>query len=114
VSAPAAAVASLDELAQKQRRLAPGMRELARGEGSSPAVLPTLDHDECVRVAFASRAASTVRLVARDGAVLAASEPSKEASLDARGPVCFRRGTEPRLEFDGDAGDTRYVVWGAP
>jgi hypothetical protein len=105
---------AFEALAAKQLRLAPGMRELARGDASGAAPLPKLTRDTCVRVAYASTTPVTAALVAHDGAVLAASTAMKEGALGERGPVCFHPESEPRLEVGGDAGVVRYVVWAAP
>ncbi len=105
---------TFETLAARQVRLAPGMRELARGDTASPVTLPSATRDLCVRVAYAAREAVTATIVARDGAVLATSGLHKDGVLDARGPVCFHPVDEPRLYFRGDAGVVRYVVWGSP
>jgi len=105
---------TLDALASRQLRLAPGLRELTRGETSTSAALPPAQHDTCVRVAFAASGAATVSLVGKDGAVLAKAAASRDGTVGERGPVCFHAETEPRLQVEGDAGAVRYVVWGAP
>ncbi len=115
--APLPPLPSMDELAARQVRLAPGMRELARGEatGSQPLPpLPKVERDTCVRVICAAQAPTSVALVARDGTALAASPASLEGVLGTEGPVCFHREAEPRLVLAGDAGTVRFVVWGAP
>jgi hypothetical protein len=104
----------LDDLAQGQMRLAPGMHEIARGEASLPTPLPTASHDTCVRVVFASAGAAAVALVTVDGDVLAKAKPTEHGTLGERGPVCFHADQAPRIVVDGDAGIVRYVVWGVP
>lgn len=111
---PVEPLPTFEALAAKQLRLAPGMRELARGDTSGAAPLPKMTRDTCVRVTYASTTPVTAALVAHDGAVLASSAAMKEGVLGERGPVCFRAESEPRLELGGDAGMVRYVVWGAP
>lgn len=111
---PVESLPTYEALAAKQLRLAPGMRELARGDASGATPLPKTARDTCVRVTYASTAPVTAALVAHDGAVLAANTAMKEGVLEGRGPVCFHAESQPRLEFGADAGVVRYVVWGAP
>jgi hypothetical protein len=111
---PVEPLPTFEVLAAEHVRLAPGMRELVRGDASGAALLPKATRDTCVRVTYAATSAVTAALVARDGAVLAANPAAKAAVLEGRGPVCFHAESEPRLEFGGDAGVVRYVVWAAP
>ncbi len=105
---------AFEALAARQVRLAPGMRELARGDLTAPTPLPKVDHDTCVRVAFAAAGPARVALVGRDHAELAAAAAASEGALGGRGPVCFHADDAPTLVAAGDAGAVRYVVWGAP
>jgi hypothetical protein len=115
VAKPAApALPTLDALASRQVRLAPGMRELARGEASGQVVLPTVTRDTCVRVTYVAAQAVSVSLVSHDGAVLARNPPEKDGAIEKRGPVCFHPDAAPHLEAAGDAGAVRYVIWAAP
>ena len=111
---PLAPLPSFDELAARQVRLAPGMRELQRGETAADVALLKVERDTCVRVVFAGQRPADVALVAKDGTALATATAATEGVLDARGPVCFRAGAEPRVAVKGDGGTVRFVVWGAP
>jgi hypothetical protein len=106
-------IPSFDELVARQIRVAPGMREILRGDTSASAALPEAGKDECVRVVYAAGAPVRVTLKGRDGAILATSTVASSGTLDARGPVCFRRDTAPELDVQSDAGPVRFVIWGS-
>jgi hypothetical protein len=106
--------ATVEALATRQVRLAPGMHELARGEVTTSVPLPPGTRDTCVRVAFATPRPVALALTTRTGAVLEQEGPVAEGALGARGPVCFHADAAPRLEAFGDGGPARYVIWGAP
>jgi hypothetical protein len=112
-SPPPPPVPSLEQLASRQVRLAPGMRELLHAESVTPLPLPSVERDTCVRVSFAAAAPVSVSLVATDGEILASARGA-EGALDRTGPVCFHANRAPHLAFDGDAGAVRCVVWAAP
>jgi hypothetical protein len=109
-------VPSLEELAARAVRVAPGMHELARGEVTLPVSigLPKVDGDVCVRVAFAGRAPLRAALQTTSGDALVAAEPSTDGLLGPRGPVCVRRGQGVVLVMESAAYPARYVVWVAP
>jgi len=111
---PAGGLPGFDVLAARQVRLAPGMREMGRGETSASTPLPDSGRDTCVRVAFVAGRQVSAALVARDGAVLERSAATADGVIGSRGPVCFRAGAGVELRVEGDAGIVRFVVWGAP
>jgi hypothetical protein len=107
---------TLDELAERGTRLAPGMRELARAEGRAPihTLVPLPDNDACVRVVFATREVIRATLSAA-GETLATEEAGREGALGVRGPVCTRRGQALTLSFEAATpAAVRYVIWGTP
>ncbi len=133
--APAAAPASLEEhdaspandvptaeaLSELQVSLAPGMRELLRGESALPLAvdLPRASVDTCLRIVVAARV-PTIAALMTEGRTAAISVSSTRALLDAKGPVCVQKGAPLRLEAQGtpspdeSTGVARYVVWVAP
>jgi hypothetical protein len=90
------------------------MHEIGRGEAATSKELPPVSRDTCVRVAFAAEREVAVSLVSKDGVVLERVPETSDGALGSRGPVCFRVGAAPRLQFDSDAGVVRFVVWAAP
>ena len=111
---PAKPLPSIESLASMHVRLAPGMREILRGEATGEVLLPKATTDECVRVAYAAVTPVVVRLLDHDGSVLGASANGIDGALGGAGPVCFRRDALVRLEAGVDAGAVRYVVWASP
>jgi hypothetical protein len=109
-----APVPSLDVLAARSVRLAPGMHELARSDGSGPVSLPATSHDTCVRATFAASRPVAAALVSADGTTLAEAPATRDGTLGVEGPVCFRAQAAPQLRFGGSDGGVSYVVWGAP
>jgi hypothetical protein len=95
--------------------VAPGMREVARGQGSLPfsIPLPPAIADACVRTVVAAPSPVVAALVT-DAGVLAITQASAQTTLEARGPVCFRKGQAARIEVQGQASFVRYVVWMTP
>jgi hypothetical protein len=114
--APIDALSTLADLAARAPEVAPGMRELARGESTHAELVHAAGGDTCVRVAFSSSAPVTAHIESSSGAVLLrASEPSLGGVLAPRGPVCVRRGDGARVTFDGaPSARVRWIAWGAP
>jgi len=120
-TAPAASAArlvevpSLDALAARATRLAPGMREILRGESAGSVPLPEADHDTCIRAAFAGGGPVAAHLVGKGGSFLADAVAATDGVIGPDGPVCYRKGDAPLLRFEGQGeGSARYVVWAAP
>jgi hypothetical protein len=110
---------SLDELAARGATDAPLMREIARVQDTSNAlVVRDPARDACFRAAFSASAPVRASLVDQTGA------PRGEISLAAttglvppRGPACARKGESLRLVIESDqAGKllSRAVVWQSP
>jgi hypothetical protein len=114
-SAPEVPAPTTDALALLGPSLAPGMREVARGESALPLsiVVPGESSDVCLRAVVAAGAPVAAALIA-EGRTLALSEPGPRALLDAHGPICLRKGTHARIEAQGPRGPARYVVWASP
>ena len=113
--AGADALPTLTELAARAPEIAPGMRELGRGESLRADVVRAAAADTCLRVAFAANAPVAARLESSSGALLASVEPSLGGLLAPRGPVCVRRGDGARVSFDGGpTARVRWIAWGAP
>lgn len=113
---PGADVPSLESLAAMADRVAPGMRVIARGQGSVPASipLPAIDADTCVRAVFGAASPVIAALVTDAGSTVAMTYAGALALLEARGPICLRRGPPAHLEVQGRAPFVRYVVWMTP
>jgi hypothetical protein len=108
-------VPTIDSLVLLGSSLAPGMREVTRGEGRLPLSvdIPGASVDTCLRAVVAAGAPVVLALLA-NGRTLALSEAGVRAVLDAHGPVCLTRGIPARLEAQGPEGIGRYVIWAAP
>jgi len=107
---------SLESLALLSSELAPGMRELARGESPLPATIrlsPT-ESNTCVRAVLGAGGPVVGALLSDTGRVLDLSEAAKTAVLGARGPVCLKKDQPARIDVQGPEGLVRYVVWVAP
>ena len=107
---------SLESLALLSSELAPGMRELARGESPLPATIrlsPT-ESNTCVRAVLGAGGPVVGALLSDTGRVLDMSEAAKTAVLGARGPVCLKKDQAARIDVQGPEGLVRYVVWVAP
>jgi hypothetical protein len=117
--APAAEpLATVDALAARAAVLAPGMREVARGERSdadaSPAsIVREAASDTCVRVALAASPGVRASLVTtRAHVTLTEATDAGDAPLGASGPVCVRRGDGVELRLEGAAPwRARFVAW---
>lgn len=107
-------VPSLEALAARVTRLAPGMHELARGATGRSIPLPKAERDTCVRVTFAASEPVYAALLQADGSLLADAPGTNDGVLGIQGPVCYRKDAAPVLELDGPEGGARYVVWAAP
>lgn len=107
---------SLEALGATAERLAPGMREVARGQGSLPfsIALPPSIGDACVRAVLAAPSPVVAAFVTETGGVLAIAQAGAQTTLEERGPVCFRKGQTARIEVQGQASFVRYVVWMTP
>jgi hypothetical protein len=107
---------SAEALALLSPSVAPGMREVEKGESPLPAsiALPPRERDVCVRAVFAAGAPIVAALVNDAGLVLDVSEAGKQPLLEARGPVCLRKDQSAHLEVQGPPGLVRYVVWMSP
>jgi hypothetical protein len=107
---------SVESLALLLPSLAPGMREVARGESPLPAsiALPPREADVCFRAVFAATSAVVAALVDDAGRLLDVSQAGKQTLLNADGPVCLRRDHHARLEVQGAKGPVRYVLWMTP
>ena len=110
------AAPSLESLALLSGELAPGMRELARGESPLPATIrlsPT-ESNTCVRAVLGAGGPVVGALLSDTGRVLDLSQAAKPAVLGAHGPVCLKKNQAARIEVQGAEGLVRYVVWVAP
>jgi hypothetical protein len=117
------ALPSLATLAARGPLVAPGMREVAKGELSIHAgdraradVAQAGTRDLCARLTFVATAPLSARLEDAAGNALAESAPAQTATLGARGPVCVRKGDVIRVTFDGHASASarvRWVAWGS-
>ncbi len=67
-----------------------------------------------MRAVFGAESAVVAALVLDMGPVLAISEAGARATLETRGPVCFRKGQAAHIEVQGQASLVRYVVWMTP
>jgi hypothetical protein len=107
---------SLESLGATAERLAPGMREVARGQGPLPfsIPLPPSIADTCVRAVLAAPSPIVAALVTDVGGALAITQTGTQTTLEAQGPVCFRKGQAARIEVQGQASFVRYVVWMTP
>jgi hypothetical protein len=107
---------SVEALALLLPSVAPGMREIERGESPLPAsiALPPRDADVCFRAVFAASSAVVAGLVDEAGRLLAISQAGKQTLLNAEGPVCLRKDHHARLEVQGAKGPVRYVLWATP
>jgi hypothetical protein len=117
----ASALTSLDALASRASALAPGMREVARGDlegGPTPVTSPLARAeaaDTCVRVAFVAAPPAHAWLTDARGDVLADAPSTGDATLAARGPVCVRRGDAVTLHVESSAAwRGRFVGWASP
>jgi hypothetical protein len=110
-----AAVPTLDSLVALGSTLAPGMREVTRGEGPLPATIPLerSPSDTCVRAVLAG-SAGVVGALKSGERTLALSEAGPLVPLGREGPVCLMKDREARVEIQGPAGSARYVVWMSP
>jgi len=108
---------SLESLAALSIELAPGMREVERGERALPAtiaILPT-KANTCVRAVLGAGGAVVGELSSDTGRVLDVSLAAKTAVIGARGPVCLKKGQAAHIDVQGPAAATlRYVVWASP
>jgi hypothetical protein len=106
----------LESLGAMAESVAPGMREVARGQGSLPfsIPLPPAIADACVRTVVAAPSPVVAALVTDAGGALALTQAGAQTTLEARGPVCFRKGQVARIEVQGQASFVRYVVWMTP
>jgi hypothetical protein len=107
---------TVESLALMVSALAPGMRELARGESPLPATIPLepTGRDTCVRVVLGASAAVVGALVSDKGRVLDVTEAGRTTVLGQRGPVCLRKDQAATIEVQGPASPVRYVVWVSP
>ncbi|MGO9709792.1 MAG: hypothetical protein ACLQBL_13065 [Polyangiaceae bacterium] len=112
---------SLDDLAARAPALAPGMREVARGELSSDKPPPTrqLLHadaaDTCTRVAIVAQPALHLALKNGRGDLLADVPSSTDTPIGPRGPVCVRKGDAVTLSAEGSGPwVARFVAWASP
>jgi hypothetical protein len=107
---------SCEELALLAPSVAPGMREIERGESPLPAsiALPPRETDVCLRAVFASSSAIVAALVDDAGRALEVSEAGKNTLLAAQGPVCLNKDHSAHIEVQGPRGLVRYVVWITP
>jgi hypothetical protein len=113
---PASEAPSLETLAEMGASLAPGMREVARGQSPMPASIPLLatNADVCLRAVFGAASPVIAALLAEPGGILAITRAGTRATLEARGPVCMRKGQSVHIEVQGQAPLVRYVVWMTP
>jgi hypothetical protein len=110
----AASAAAFEALAARGATVAPGMREVARKEGTAVDLVKADARDACVRVAFEAAAPVTAKLLDGAGNALAALDaPATEGVLAARGPVCVRRGDVVRGVADGADAGVRWMAWQA-
>jgi hypothetical protein len=107
---------TVDDLALLASSLAPGMREVDRGERSLPASIPLTPAkgDSCVRVVLGAPGAVVGALVTDTGRTLDLSRAGKTTTLGDKGPVCLMKDQAAHVEVQGPAGPVRYVVWVAP
>ena len=107
---------SLETLAARAEQVAPGMREVARGESPVPASIPIpeLGADACIRALLGANSPVVAALVTDAGSILAITRAEALVTLDARGPVCLRKGNSARIEVQGQAPLVRYVLWMTP
>jgi hypothetical protein len=121
-TAPAApALPSFDALASRVTTLAPGMREVSRGDLTSEALPPTHlvvradTADTCARVALAAEPAVRVSLTDGRGDVLAQAGSLADGAIAAHGPVCVRKGDTITLNVEATAPwAVRFVAWASP
>jgi hypothetical protein len=121
VEAPPPSIPSLDVIAARAGAVAPGMREVARGELSSdgpstPRILARAEGaDTCVRVAFVATPAVHASLADSRGDVLADVPSASDTALAPHGPVCVRRGDSISLHLDAPGSwRVRFVAWASP
>jgi hypothetical protein len=122
---------ALDALASRAPSLAPGMREVARGELASAAssdnaagVAPLVQAaatDTCARVALVAAPQVHAWLTDARGTVLADVPSAEDTSIAPRGPVCVRQGSDITLHLEASAADkasgawvARFVAWASP
>jgi hypothetical protein len=111
-----ASAPSVESLALLAGELAPGMRELARGESPLPATLriEATPSNACLRAVVAGDTPVVAALVSDTSKVLDVSEAAKTTVLGSRGPVCLKKAEGAHVEVQGPAGSVRYVVWVLP
>jgi hypothetical protein len=106
---------TLDALAAEQVHLAPGLREVARGDADDRhprREIARAAQDMCVRVAFAADGAVHASLVDAKGATLADAGPGTSGALAPAGPVCVRSGDSVSLVLEASPPfRARYVAW---
>ena len=110
---------TLAALAARGPLVAPGMREVAKGEPSGDLmradVVRAESRDLCARVAFVATAPLTARLEDAAGTALAQVSATDAGTLGDRGPVCVRKGDVIRVRFDAPrATRVRWVAWTSP
>jgi hypothetical protein len=114
--ADAGAAPTIEALALQSSALAPGMRELTRGESPLPATIPleATDANTCVRAVLGAASPVVGALVSDGGRLLDVTVAAGTATLGAHGPVCLQKNQAARIEVQGPAGTVRYVVWVTP
>jgi hypothetical protein len=112
------AASTVEALALLSNTLAPGMRELTRGESPLPATIPLEatdgDANACVRAVLGSASPVVGALVSDGGRLLDVTVAAKTATLGTHGPVCLQKNQAAHIEVQGPAGPVRYVVWVTP
>jgi len=106
---------TLDALALLASSLAPGMRELTRGESRLPATIriERSSSDTCVRAVLAG-SGSVIGAFKSGDRTLDVTGAGAIVHLGEGGPVCLMKDREARIEVQGDAASLRYVVWVSP
>ncbi len=106
---------SLESLAAEQAVLAPGLREIARGETderSGRQEIVRAVHDTCVRVRYAASHPVRARLESASGIKLSDPPAAASGALAKAGPVCIRAGDAVELVFEAEgAFRARFVAW---
>ena len=111
---------TLDAVSAQGPWLAPGMHEIVRHEVTNETklrrdVVRGVDHDVCVRVAFAAGAPVHAWLEDGAAALLAEVERGDSGVLGTRGPVCVRKSDAIVVRAESlTPTRIRVVAWSAP